>query len=362
MNMKTTLQLVLTGSSGYLGQHLLYDWIESHNHGHINHDKLKIIALYHKADGFPQVVREHVQVAKKLQEGESKSSSLEVVVKSIDITDAAQVQELKRSIEHEDQDQPRGATTTVVVHTAALSSPKVCSEQPEKAEALNIPTHFFDSFQEYPLIALSTDQVYDGKQSQLYREDDADAICPVNVYGQTKLGMEHYLLRNHRHKSLVLLRSSIILGPPGPYGCGVHTTFFDFIATRQDTPTTFFTNEYRTVVSLQFVTNVIRDIMQHIINNGQEQQQIIPKVYNLGGPNRVNRYDMAKAVFDYLGYRYDDTILIKAEQTSTSVPLDISMDSTLLQQYQFGGTSYPKTISELVEYVFTSSETGAKQS
>ena len=350
-NMKTSLQLVLTGASGYLGQHLLHNWIENCNRIIGDHyNKLQIVALYHKADGFSQAVEKHVA------DKQEQSSKLEVLVQSIDITDQTACQGLKQAIEKE-----HTTTTTVIIHTAALSSPRICTDEPEKAKALNIPTYFFDAMKDYPTIALSTDQVYDGKQQQpgnLYKETDTESIKPVNIYGQTKLDMEEYLQKNNNGNSglLFILRSSIILGPHGPYGCGVHTTFFDFIKSRQGQATTFFMNEYRTVVSLQFVINVINDIIQYIVKNEQKkQQQDIPTVYNMGGPNRVNRYDMAKSVFDYLKYDYDDTILIKAEQSSPSVPLDISMDSTLLEKYGFGSNSHPKTLSELVEYVFTAS-------
>jgi dTDP-4-dehydrorhamnose reductase len=358
--MKTTsLQLVLTGASGYLGQHLLHNWIE--NFGSVTNDqyqKLNVIALYHKAEGFSEAVETHV--AAKQQQYPSK---LEVLVQSIDITDQTACQELKRQIEKEE------TATTVVIHTAALSSPRICTDEPEKAKALNIPTYFFNIIKDYPTVALSTDQVYDGKQNpgNLYKESDVESIKPVNIYGQTKLDMEDYLMKNKnnnnnnnnaRNKFLFILRSSIILGPRGPYGCGVHTTFLDFIQSRKGEATTFFTNEYRSVVSLQFVVNVINDIIRYIITpkeKKQEEDDNIPIIYNMGGPNRVNRYDMAKSVFDHLKYDYDDTILIKAEQSSPSVPLDISMDSTLLTKYGFGSNSHPKTLSELVEYVFTAS-------
>ena len=51
-------------------------------------------------------------------------------------------------------------------------------------------------------------------------------------------------------------------------------------------------------------------------------------VYNLGGPVRVNRMELAGAVFDKFGY--DRSLLLNAEQTSPLSPLDISMDSSLL--------------------------------
>ena len=51
-------------------------------------------------------------------------------------------------------------------------------------------------------------------------------------------------------------------------------------------------------------------------------------MYNIGGPVRVNRLELTRAVFDKFGY--DTSLPIEAEQTSTMSPLDISMDSSLL--------------------------------
>jgi hypothetical protein len=85
-------------------------------------------------------------------------------------------------------------------------------------------------------------------------------------------------------------------------------------------------------------------------------------VYNMGGPVRVNRMELAGAVFDKFGY--DRSLLVKAEQTSPMSPLDISMDSSLLfeegilrKEYNDTEKDHPHEDSEtylknLVDYVF----------
>jgi len=214
------------------------------------------------------------------------------------------------------------------------------------------------------IIALSTDQVYDGNilqgkdSSRLYKEDEKEGLNPVNVYGQTKLEMEEYLLEKHKqiqqnsfsssvHSSLLLfaLRSSIMLGPSAPIQPnGVHGTFLDFVKSRgeQKQETTFFINEYRSVIRVDHVIQIIDDIItkrilpQHLHNNIDTTNDIrMPIVFNMGGPIRVNRMDMAKAVFKRFGYDYN--LLLPTRQTSAISPLDISMESSLLQKYGFGG-------------------------
>ncbi|KAG7343343.1 dTDP-4-dehydrorhamnose reductase [Nitzschia inconspicua] len=361
--MKTSLQIVLTGASGYLGQHLLSHWMKdggpksessflsSSNEDVSSPDKIKILALYNRLEGFPTSVKEL-----------KGSKNVEVTVQSIDLTDVEAMNELGKSIFQVDESSTT-TTTTVVVHTAAMSSPRVCQEDPNKANAINVPVHFFNAVSNCPMIALSTDQVYDGKQTpagSLYKESDRNAVQPANAYGQSKLNMEEYLIEqrhNDNSPPLFLLRSSIILGPPAPFG-GAHSTFFDFCQSQgaKGEATAFFTNEYRTVVSVQYVIQVIDDmILYSFATNtaaGAPHEEKMPMVYNMGGPFRVNRWDMAKAVFDHFGY--ESHLLQESEQTSPYSPLDISMDSTLLKQKKFGGPQHePDSLEGLVKYVFS---------
>ena len=310
--------------------------------------EFRVSALYHRLDGFPDAVKAH-KCLKQVQ----------VSVQSIDLTNSVAMEQLQKKLQEKEKE-----GLVVVIHTAAMSSPRLCQQDPEMAKAVNIPIPFFTAMKSYPMIALSSDQVYDGKRAALYKEEEVDGLKPVNVYGQSKLEMEQYLQKQHQISQvpLFLLRYSIILGPPAPLG-GAHGTFLDFCKTRENQETTFFTNEYRSVVSVQHVVNVINDMIVHCCKclyaaranstaAGATKTSTCktPVIFNMGGPFRVNRWDMAKAVFDHFGY--DDKVLLKAEQSSPESPLDISMDSSLLQQYSFGGTQKPETMQEMVEYVF----------
>ena len=400
-NDDVVIHLILTGASGYLGQHLLSNWIKeglpssilSDNNNDTCTVKYKITALYNRLEGFPDAVEEfrQCQVAEKNING-----ILDVTVLSIDLTDP------NHSIESLIQTTTGQETTTksiiIVVHTAALSSPKLCEENPEHAKAINVPVIFFDNVlginkktmnNNYfsSIIALSTDQVYDGKDNvNLYKENEKEGLHPVNVYGRTKLEMEEYLLQKQKqHKQqqqqksssmLFALRSSIMLGPKAPIQPnGVHGTFLDFVKSRGENnqETTFFTNEFRNVVKVDFVLQTINDIITKriVMNNDNTCSATadpMPVVFNMGGPERVNRMDMAKAVFTKFGY--DHKLLLPTKQTSPLSPLDISMDSSFLQKYRLGigkeergeevddddfknTQPQPETyLGELVDYVF----------
>ena len=378
------IHLILTGASGYLGQHLLSHWIQK---GVLHQDKtfeFQITALYHKSETFPKAVEAFRR--KNLPH----TSISDVVVSSIDLTNPSEsdIQSLLLC---------PGAVAAIVVHAAALSSPRACQANQENARAINVPTKFLDalllneisssslssSFTDEmkpttSILALSTDQVYDGKQvaGSYYKEDEKDGLNPVNVYGQTKLELEAYLVRKHEQQQgqeqkqspssrLVALRSSIILGPKAPIDpeCA-HGTFLDFCRSRgqQKEATTFFTNEYRSVIRVDMVIQTIGRLVFDTIVTAPGTSVLKSVLYNMGGPVRVNRMELAKATFDKFGY--DASLLIEAKQTSPLSPLDISMDSSLLlkENNMSNGTnenenkmeppSVETFLKELVEYAF----------
>jgi dTDP-4-dehydrorhamnose reductase len=415
-NNDVELHLILTGASGYLGQHLLSNWIKEGLPSSISDNnntctvKYKITALYNRLEGFPDAVEEfcQCQLAEKNING-----ILDVTVLSIDLTDPNHSiesliqEETTRTTSNKNSTATGQGSTTksiiILVHTAALSSPKLCEENPEHAKAINVPVIFFDNVlgiktktmnnnYSSSIIALSTDQVYDGNLLQsndkdnlnLYKENEKEGLNPVNVYGRTKLEMEEYLLqKQQQHKQqqqksssmLFALRSSIILGPKAPIQPnGVHGTFLDFVKSRGENnqETTFFINEFRNVVKVDFVLQTINDIITKrvVMNNDNTCNTTtdpMPVVFNMGGPERVNRMDMAKAVFTKFGY--DHKLLLPTKQTSPLSPLDISMDSSFLQKYRFGigkeergeedddvknRQPQPETyLGELVDYVFS---------
>ncbi len=98
----------------------------------------------------------------------------------------------------------------VVVNTAAMHHVENCEQEPAKAYAVNgmgarnlaIVTRDLGAV----LVHVSTDYVFDGKQSEPYIEDDAP--LPLNVYGNTKLAGE-YFVRTLNPKHFVLRTSAL---------------------------------------------------------------------------------------------------------------------------------------------------------
>ncbi|KAI7836218.1 hypothetical protein COHA_009899 [Chlorella ohadii] len=187
-----------------------------------------------------------------------------------------------------------GKRLVAVINCAALSQPAVCEAHPEAAAALNVPTKLLDALERHKaakgcdplLIHFSTDQVYDGSKARWKEDDDCK---PVNVYGRTKLDGERAV--QARWPNHAILRSSIIYGPDPPLVEVERPLLLQFIdeSLTAKRPTAFFDDEWRCPVR---VRDIIRVVQTLIARQGELQHRL----FNLGGPDRLSRADMAEAV------------------------------------------------------------------
>ncbi len=85
----------------------------------------------------------------------------------------------------------------ILIHTAALINVEECEENPEAAKRLNTQATAgladLCARHKIKMVYISTDAVFEGKETGLYSEEDA--VNPPNVYGQTKLDGETAVLK-----------------------------------------------------------------------------------------------------------------------------------------------------------------------
>ena len=127
-------------------------------------------------------------------------------------------------------------------------------------------------------------------------------------------------------KGAVVLRSSIIYGPEAPLASVGRPLFVQFVegALRKGEPTSFFDDEWRCPV---YVGDFARAI--EAIAGGRGVARGGFEVYNFGGPERLSRVDMARAVARACALSEAAIVEASAATVDRGVasPPDISMDS-----------------------------------
>lgn len=252
----TRRKIFLTGASGYLGQHLLHYLYSAAP------EELEVHAAFGGLEGF-----------------ESEFAGYAASFHRVDLADEAAVRRLVLSLQPD-----------AVIHCAAISSPAACEKDVARSGAVNTPRALLDALPADTLfVFLSTDQVYDGASRH---NDDGDAAArptPINAYGREKLAFED-ALHEALPRTAISLRSSLILGPTTPGRCRKQS-FLQFVSGRiaSATPTQFISDEFRSVV---WVGDLCRIIVWAITGGAAEA----PGRYNMGGPARLTRVDVARAV------------------------------------------------------------------
>jgi len=280
--------VLITGASGYLGQHLL-----------LALSARRDLVLHGTSSGLPTFEEDFASVC---------------TCHTVDVADAAALGALLKRVNPD-----------VVVHAAAISSPRVCAAEPEKCKAVNTPTALVDHLPSAgSIVFLSTDQVYDGDHAPYSDVRGGAAANPINEYGASKLAFER-VLRARLPTRHVSLRSSLILGPPAPRRCKKAGSFLqDCNRMLSDAAGgDFFSNEMRSAVAVEDVVAVIT----WAIDGGATAH---PGVYNMGGPESLSRVDIARAVADHRGLPASRA-RAKPRAPGGISPLDITMDSSRLQ-------------------------------
>lgn len=91
----------------------------------------------------------------------------------------------------------------------------------------------------------------------------------------------------------------------------------------------FFTDEFRSPIVVSDIVKVV----QFLISSDPTATQLHGRVLNMGGPERLSRWDMAAAVAQQCRLRLSETQAASSATVQRAVqsPPDISMDVSLLQ-------------------------------
>ncbi|MDX1972507.1 MAG: SDR family oxidoreductase [Candidatus Sumerlaeia bacterium] len=211
----------------------------------------------------------------------------------------------------------------VVFHCAAVTNTGFCEQEPESAHAgiVLVTENLVQGLAQYSLdcraVALSTDLVFDGTRAP-YREEDA--VCPLGEYARLKAEAEALLLQSEGWK---VIRPALIYGSPSTHG----SSFLGWMVSTlvQGNPLGLFTDEFRTPV---YVLDLVAAMCLFALHEGRE------KLLHVAGESRVSRWEMGEVVCREFDLPANLLVATTLEEKNLQHlrPADVSLNTRLLQQ------------------------------
>lgn len=289
-------RILITGGSGLLGQYLNIE----------TSDKNEIVTIYNSLIGNC----DNFQNAK------------------IDISDFDSFKEIFSSFKPD-----------VVIHTVAITNPIPLHDQNPK-DIYDVNVNSTKNIAELcegsgaKLIYTSTDLVYAGYRGSMLREDAK--LIPVSLYAETKLMGEEKI--KETFENYLILRTALL------YGFGLNHSRCHFHNMNNllkiGRPVRLFTDQYRTPISLKDAAQIITNITETDISG---------EVINLGGMERVSRFELGEILCSVAGY--DKSLLIKSNLDDLpELPKveDVSLNTDKLHSFGLKTKTIELNISEVI--------------
>jgi dTDP-4-dehydrorhamnose reductase len=221
-----------------------------------------------------------------------------------------------------------------IIHTAAISSPNACQENPTLSYDINVSTSWhlaeLSAAAQIPYIFTSSEQVFNGLNPP-YRE--TDPVCPINQYGEQKAAAEVGILE--RHPAATVCRMPLM------YGVAPRPSFIQsFIETlKSGQPLNLFTDEIRNPVSGTAAAQGILMALEQVTG-----------YLHLGGKERLSRYEMGLLLVDILQIK--DAKLNACRQADAQMsaprPPNASLDSSLAFSLGYAPRSMREELVEMI--------------
>jgi dTDP-4-dehydrorhamnose reductase len=171
----------------------------------------------------------------------------------------------------------------LILHTAAYSRTTFCEKNPEPARELNVEVVArlaqFCSDRKIRLIFLSSDMVFDGKKGSY---SESDMPHPINVYGETKLAAERFVME--LGDLGIVARLNLVYGKPKIGGDSFSEEVIRTV--RSQRPYLLFTDQFRSYLSVKNLAQALREIIEIGFSG----------LIHLGGSESADRYSFALAL------------------------------------------------------------------
>ena len=215
-----------------------------------------------------------------------------------------------------------------VLHAAAISKVNHCQQDPDNTYRINVNVAVSLAKRcaaaSIPFLFTSTDQVFDGTQAPYVERDHPN---PVNYYGKQKAIAEAQILATY--PDATICRLPLLYGAATPTANCFLQGFLEAIAAGKTL--TLFTDEVRTPAE---VTDVVQSLSLVL-------EQGITGILNLGGPQRLNRYEFGLIMAD--AFNLSTATMTPCLQSSVNLPAPRPKDVSLNSQLAFSLGYTPRT-------------------
>jgi|GEM_PF-20902 len=246
-----------------------------------------------------------------------------IALQRVDLTDAIALQHAFSDLQPD-----------AVIHTAALSQPNRCQENPALSRAINVTASVrlaeLCADAGIPFVFTSSDQVFDGKNAP-YRE--TDPVSPLNLYGAQKAEAEVEIVR--RYPQAAVCRMALMYGA-APTAPNFLQTFLERIVQGQTLQ--LFTDEFRTPLSG-------RDAAAGLLLALAKAKGLL----QLAGGDRLSRYEMGQIMVEV--FDLPASSIQPSRQADVPMPAprppDVSADISLARSLGFAPHSFREELEAL---------------
>jgi dTDP-4-dehydrorhamnose reductase len=227
----------------------------------------------------------------------------------------------------------------IVIHTAAITNPiPLTGQNPKEVYQVNVNATKniaeLCSIFKAKLIYISTDMVYAGYRGSMLKEDAK--LIPVSLYAETKLMGE--IKVKETLDNYLILRTALFYG----FGLNHSQCHFQNIndSLKDGKPVKLFVDQFRTPISLKDAADIITRIAG---------MKLKGEIINIGGVDRVSRYELGKILCSVTGY--DKSLL--QEINLDDVPNlpkveDVSLNTEKLKSLGIKQRNIEENISEII--------------
>jgi dTDP-4-dehydrorhamnose reductase len=226
----------------------------------------------------------------------------------------------------------------IVIHAAAITNPVPKENQTAKdyfdtnVSATKNIAQLCEMYHS-KIVYISTDLVYAGYRGSFLKEDAK--LIPASLYAETKLVGESKVKESN--DNYLILRTALLYGIGLNHSrCQFHFMYEEFLHKRE---VKLFTDQFRTPISLIDASRIIVELASMDIKN---------ETINIGGLERISRYEMAEMLCSIANFDKDLLLKIRMDDIPNFPKVeDVSLNTEKLQSLGLRTKSIEENILEI---------------